>query len=173
MAAVCCRRNARGPGGSSTRPRWTFTICNADVSRSSAMLDQGLRTAILSLHAKGQGIRQIARALHISRATVRRVIKAGTSTVPHVDRPEKGEPYRDQIIELFQHCRGDLVRVHEELIATGAALSYPALTAFCRRHGIGHAPKPPVGHYEFSMGQEMQHDTSPHRAPIGGVEQSV
>jgi len=30
------------------------------------MLDQGLRLAILSLQAKGHGIRQIARALQIS-----------------------------------------------------------------------------------------------------------
>jgi hypothetical protein len=93
--------------------------------------------------------------------------------VPHLERPEKAEPYRDQIVTLFQQCRGNLVRVHEELIATGVALSYPALTAFCRRHGIGHAPPSPVGHYDFAMGQEMQHDTSPHRASIGGVEQPV
>jgi transposase len=137
------------------------------------MLDQGLRLAILSLQAKGHGIRQIARALQISRGTVRRVLMSGTPTVPRLDRPEKADPYRDQIVELLQQCRGNLVRVHEELIATGLAISYPALTAFCRRHGIGHAPKPPVGHYDFAMGQEMQHDTSPHRAPIGGVEQRV
>ena len=137
------------------------------------MLDQGLRTAILSLQAKGQGIRQIARALQISRRTVRTVLTAGSPTVPRLDRAEKAEPYRDQIVELFQHCRGNLVRVHEELVAKGGAISYPALTAFCRRHGIGHAPTPPVGHYDFPMGQEMQHDTSPHRAPIGGGEQRV
>ena len=137
------------------------------------MLDQGLRTAILSLQAKGHGIRQIARALQISRATVRRVLNAGTATVPRLERAEKAEPYRDQIIELLHQCRGNLVRVHEELMAKDVAISYPALTAFCRRHGIGHAPKPPVGHYDFAMGQEMQHDTSPHRAPIGGIEQSV
>ena len=137
------------------------------------MLDQGLRTAILSLQAKGHGIRQIARALQISRRSVREVLKAGTPTVPRLERAEKAEPYRDQIVEWFTQCRGNLVRVHEELVAKGVAISYPALTAFCRRHGIGHAPPPPVGHYDFPMGQEMQHDTSPHRASIGGVEQRV
>ena len=137
------------------------------------MLDQGLRTAILSLQAKGHGIRQIARALQISRRSVREVLKAGTSTVPRLDRAEKAEPYRDQIVAWFTQCRGNLVRVHEELVAKGITLSYPALTAFCRRHGIGHVPPLPVGHYDFPMGQEMQHDTSPHRAPIGGVEQRV
>jgi hypothetical protein len=101
------------------------------------------------------------------------VLQAGTPTVPQLDRAEKAEPYRDQIVELLQSCRGNLVRVHEELVAQGLAISYPALTAFCRRHAIGHTPKPPVGHYDFPMGQEMQHDTSPHRPPIGGVEQRI
>jgi hypothetical protein len=93
--------------------------------------------------------------------------------VPRLDRAEKAEPYRDQIVELFQQCRGNLVRVHEELIAKDVAISYPALTAFCRRHGIGHEPPAPVGHYDFLPAQEMQHDTSPHRAPINGVEQHI
>jgi hypothetical protein len=30
-----------------------------------------------------------------------------------------------------------------------------------------------VGHYDFQPGQEMQHDTSPHRASIAGVEQRI
>ena len=137
------------------------------------MLDQGLRTAILSLRAKGHGTRQIARALQISRGAVRTVLKAGSPTVPRMERPEKAEPYRDQILEAFDRCRGNLVRVHEELVVQGVAISYPALTAFCRRHGIGHAPPAPVGHYDFEPAQEMQHDTSPHRAPIGGVEQRI
>ena len=137
------------------------------------MLDQGIRAAILSLRAKGVGLRQIARALQISRGTVRTVLQAASPTVPRLERPEKAEPHRDQIGELYQQCRGNLVRVHEELIAAGVAISYPALTAFCRRHGIGRTPKPPVGHYDFQPGQEMQHDTSPHRAMLGGVEQRI
>ena len=137
------------------------------------MLDQGIRAAILSLRARGIGIRQIARALRISRGTVRTIINTDSATVPRLERVEKAEPHRDQIVELYQQCRGNLVRVHEELVARGVAISYPALTAFCRRRRIGRDPKPPVGHYDFSPGQEMQHDTSPHRAPIAGVEQRV
>jgi hypothetical protein len=60
------------------------------------------------------------------------------------------------------------VRVHEELTASGAQLSYPALTAFCRRHGIGQTPVVPVGQYHFEPGVEMQHDTSPHEVEVGG-----
>jgi hypothetical protein len=60
------------------------------------------------------------------------------------------------------------VRVHEELAASGAALSYPALTAFCRRQGIGQTPVQPAGHYDFEPAVEMQHDTSPHEVEVGG-----
>jgi hypothetical protein len=63
--------------------------------------------------------------------------------------------------------------VHEELVAEGAELSYPALTAFCRRHGIGHEPKEPAGHYHFEPGQEMQHDTSEHELTLGGKLRKV
>lgn len=132
------------------------------------MLDQGLRTAILRLHAKGHGSRQIARTLEISRGAVRTVLQAGSPTVPRLDRAEKAAPHHAQILALFERCRGNLVRVHEELVAQGATLSYPALTAYGRRHGLGQAPPPPAGHYDFPPGQEMQHDTSPHRAVIGG-----
>lgn len=60
------------------------------------------------------------------------------------------------------------MRVHEELTASGAVLSYPALTAFCRRQGIGQTPIVPAGQYHFEPGVEMQHDTSPHDVEVGG-----
>jgi hypothetical protein len=65
------------------------------------------------------------------------------------------------------------VRVHEELVAAGADLSYPALTAFCRRHGIGQASPEPVGHYHFDPGAELQHDTSPHDLELAGRKRRV
>jgi len=65
------------------------------------------------------------------------------------------------------------VRVHEELAAAGAALSYPALTAFCRRHGIGQAPPEAAGQYHFAPGEEMQHDTSPHALELAGKKRQV
>jgi len=65
------------------------------------------------------------------------------------------------------------VRVHEELVAAGAELSYPALTAFCRRHGIGQAPPVASGQYHFEPGEEMQHDTSPHEVELNGRKRKV
>jgi hypothetical protein len=60
------------------------------------------------------------------------------------------------------------VRVHEELTASGALLSYQALTAFCRRQCIGQTPIVPAGRYHFEPGVELQHDTSPHEVEVGG-----
>jgi hypothetical protein len=88
-------------------------------------------------------------------------------------RPEKAEPYRIQILELLTECKGNLVRVHEELVHRGAEVSYPALTAFCRRQGIGHEPKAPAGRYHFGPGVELQHDTSPHEAVIAGKRRKI
>ena len=93
--------------------------------------------------------------------------------MPELHRAEKAEPYRQQILELFATCKGNLVRVHEEITASGAVLSYPALTAFCRRHGIGQSPPVPAGQYHFEPGEEMQHDTSPHAVELGGKKRKV
>lgn len=132
------------------------------------MLDEATRSAILRLHAEGHGTRAIGAALGISRGAVRRVLREGRAQVPRLERAEKAGGYRDQILELYAACKGNLVRVHEELLSAGAELSYQALTAFCRRHGIGTTRPAPAGRYEFEPGQEMQHDTSPHQAEIGG-----
>ena len=117
------------------------------------MLSQSQRITILELNTKGVGKREIARVLGISRVAVRQVLRSNSPTVPELQRAEKAEPYRQQILELFESCQGNLVRVHEELVAGGAELSYAAVTAFCRRHGIGYAPPIPAGQYEFAPGE--------------------
>jgi transposase len=132
------------------------------------MLSQAQRTAILELSAKGVSKHEIAQVLRLSRLTVRKVLRSNSTNVPEIQRAEKAEPYREQILDLLTSCKGNLVRVHEELVAGGAALSYPALTGFCRRQGIGQTPVVPAGQYHFEPGVEMQHDTSPHTVEVGG-----
>ncbi len=117
------------------------------------MLSQAQRAAILELTAQGVSKREIARVLKMSRVGVRKVLRAQSTAEPEIHRAEKAEPYRQQILELLAQCKGNLVRVHEELVAAGAELSYPALTAFCRRHGIGQEPPEAVGHYHFDPGE--------------------
>ncbi|MGD0369448.1 MAG: IS21 family transposase [Acidobacteriaceae bacterium] len=137
------------------------------------MLSQSQRTTILELHTQGVAKREIARVLGISRVAVRQVLRSNSTAVPELQRPEKAETYRQQILELFDQCRGNLVRVHEELVAGGAQLSYPALTAFCRRHGIGYQPPVAAGRYDFAPGEELQHDTSPHEVELAGKKRKV
>ena len=136
-------------------------------------MSQAQRATILELHTQGVATREIARVLGISRVAVRKILRSNSATVPELQRPEKAEPYRQQILEFFDQCKGNLVRVHEELLAGGAALSYPALTAFCRRHGIGYQPPAPAGHYELAPGEELQHDTSPHELELAGRKRKV
>ena len=77
------------------------------------------------------------------------------------------------ILDLFPACKENLVRVHEELIASGASLSYPALTDFCRRQGMRQQPIVPAGRYQFGPGEETQHDTSPHEVHLAGKQHKV
>lgn len=138
------------------------------------MLDQTTRSTILALRDAGHGTRAIARALLISRGAVKAVLRDGHASPPTLVRAEKAEPHRDEILALYTSCKGNLVRVHEELIVQGkVTMSYPALTAFCRKHGIGYEPKKPSGRYHFDPGEEMQHDTSPHDAHISGALRRV
>jgi transposase len=137
------------------------------------MLSQNQRTTILELYSQGVSKRKIAKTLGVSRLSVRKVLKSNSSTLPVLVRPERAEAYRIQILELLGSHKGNLVRVHEELMSRGLDLSYPALTAFCRRHGIGQQPKVASGHYHFDPGEEIQHDTSPHEAEIAGKKRIV
>jgi len=138
------------------------------------MLKQRQRTTILELHAQGMSLHGIARSLKLSRKTVKRVVRSGRETVPRLVRPSGYEGHRDLIRELYRSCKGNLVRVHEELVAiAGMPLSYPALTAFCRSEGLTAPPAQGSGEYEFGPGKETQHDTSPHRATMAGRERPV
>jgi transposase len=137
------------------------------------MLDHSTRTAILRLHEQGHGSRKIATALGVSRGAVRAVIASRHATVPDIERASQLDACLAQISALSKACKGNLVRVYEELVEDGATFSYQALTHFCRRHGISRPAAKPSGAYTFEHGQEMQHDTSPHRASIAGKMHKV
>jgi transposase len=137
------------------------------------MLDRDTRQAVLELKQKGHGIRTIARVLKIDRKSVKRILESGAVAVPELDRPQKADPFLDRIRGLYNLCKGNLSRVHEELEKKGVDLSYSALTAFCRKHGIGVKEKKAAGQYHFDPGEEMQHDTSPHEVRIGGRKRKV
>ena len=131
------------------------------------MLDRDTRAAILKLHEEGHGKRTIARLLKVSRNSVRDVLHTGQSEVL-IDRPSRLLPHLDRIRELYAGCKGNEIRVWEELRADGVEVGYSTLTRFCRKHEIGGSKKRPAGRYDFAPGLEMQHDTSPHKVEVGG-----
>lgn len=137
------------------------------------MLDLDTRRAVLQLKARGHGVRTIARTLKISRNSVREVLAAGSAEVPGIEREEICDTHLDALRTLYAECRGNRVRVWEEAQKLGITISYPGLTAFLRRQGIGVKVKQPAGQYHFEPGQEMQHDTSPHDVEIGATVRRV
>ena len=131
------------------------------------MLDLDTRRAILQLQQRGLGVRAIARALRISRPSVRGVLALGTPEVPAIEREQIGAAHLDTLRGLYADCEGNRVRVWEEARKQGIAISYQALTAFLRRQGVGVKQKQAAGRYHFEPGEEMQHDTSPHDVKVG------
>ena len=137
------------------------------------MKDRDTRTAILALAAAGHGKRTIAKALSVSRNTVREVLKLGTSGVPSPDRPELLAAHEETIKSLYETCAGNRVRVFESLREVGVDVPYQTLTGFLRRRGIGCVLKRIAGNYKFAPGEEMQHDTSSHDILVGGKKRRL
>ncbi len=62
----------------------------------------------------------------------------------------------------FERVGGNVVRVHEVLAEDGHEVAYSTLTRWAREAGLRSPPRR-AGEYAFAPGEEMQHDTSPHR----------
>lgn len=136
------------------------------------MVTHETRTAILRLREEGHGTRKIASMLGVARRTVGRVLASGTAEVPSPAKPTALDDHLDAVVALERICRGNLVRVHEELAARhDVRVPYSTLTRFCRAHKIGVEPAKASGRYHFGPGQEMQHDTSPHTVTVGEKSQ--
>lgn len=132
----------------------------------------------MALHSKGNSAREIAKAVGVSRNSVRPVLR-GVAAAGSAWRASRLETYLEDIRVLHQQCmkkngRSNLVRVLEKLRELAAArgerleASYSALTWFCREHGIGVTAKEPVRRIITEPGEEMQHDTSLYTILLGG-----
>ena len=94
-------RGARSSAIEPTPPhgRKNFRSKSAHVEPSSTHDDSGTAR-------QGVGKREIARVLGVSRLSVRRVLRPNSAAVPELDRGEKAEPYRQQILDLLHSARG-------------------------------------------------------------------
>ena len=131
------------------------------------MITPAYRATILQMKEKGTGINEISRTLKVARNTVRDVIKNGAK-VPHAKESQYNE-HLPVIKDLFRECKGNLVRVKEELESRHEVLiPYQTLTWLVRKEEIRKPKKKRSGQYVFKPGEEMQHDTSPHSIVLGG-----
>ena len=133
------------------------------------MLSAPQRQAILALKDKGASIHQIARLLGHTRRTVRRVLKQGPQPPPRAHPPPRPSPgVASMLPTLYWESRGNVVRMQQLLLERhGQEVPYSTLTYWVRQAELREPPVR-VGRYDFAPGEEMQHDTSPHRLELGG-----
>jgi transposase len=119
-----------------------------------------IRNAVCTLRAQGRSLREISRSLALSRNTVRRILRQPDRTA--VETAPCDEATLVRLKAAFERARGNVVRVQELLADDGLEVRYSTLTRWAREAGLRNPPRR-AGAYDFAPGQEMQHDTSPHR----------
>jgi transposase len=127
------------------------------------MMNQDTAQAILNLRDKGVSIREISRLLHVSRNTVRNVVRGKRQ--PRPQRASRYEELAPLIQEKLKLCKGNAVRVQEILLDNyGHEVPYSTLTRLVRDLELREGARTKrSGIYQFGPGEEMQHDTSPHQ----------
>jgi transposase len=129
-----------------------------------------IRTAVRTLQAQGHSLREISRLLALSRNTVRRILRA--SDRPVAEGAACDEATLATVKARFEQARGNVVRVRELLAEDGLEVSYSTLTRWVREADLRRPPRR-AGDYQFVPGQEMQHDTSPHRVRFMPADKPV
>jgi transposase len=122
------------------------------------------------LQAQGHSLREISRLLALSRNTVRRILRAPAGNV--AETPPCDEATLGRLKAAFARARGNVVRVRELLADDGLDVAYSTLTRWVREADLRGPPRR-AGEYNFVPGQEMQHDTSPHRVRFASTDKPV
>ena len=87
---------------------------------------------------------------------------------PPINKESGYDRHIEQVRELFAECKGNIVRVQEELAARHKVnIPYQSLTWLTRKYQLRIPASKRSGRYHFEPGEEMQHDTSPHRLKLG------
>jgi len=124
--------------------------------------------ALHTLRAQGRPIRELSRRLGLSRNTVRRLLRTAAPG-DEAEPDASADPETLALIaEIFKRVGGNVVRLQECLHTEHQrALPYSTLTRWVREAELRGAPRR-AGTYHFALGEEFQHDTSPHRVTIAG-----
>lgn len=133
------------------------------------MLDRDTRAAILRLREQGHALRKITKDLGVSRNSVRDVLASGQAEPPTPERSRGLGASLENIRTLYVECRGNVVRVQEELERRyKVTTTYSSLTRFCRQEHISRPDPQQTVKIVTGPGEEMQHDTSLYTISIGG-----
>src|SRR5271165_3098120 len=122
-----------------------------------------IRSAVRTLQTQGHSLREISRLLALSRNTVRRILREPDGNVAAALPCNEATLVRAKA--AFARARGNVVRVRELLADEGLEVPYSTLTRWVRDAELRGPPRR-AGEYDFAPGQEMQHDTSPHRVRL-------
>jgi transposase len=129
-----------------------------------------IRNAVLSLKQQGTSLRETSRILGLSRNTVRRILREPAVRAARIGalNGAMDEAMAQRLKAVYERARGNAVRMGQILVDEhDQELAYSTLTRWVRQAELRAAPKR-SGEYHFAPGQEMQHDTSPHRIEVAG-----
>lgn len=95
-----------------------------------------------------------------------KVLETATVRAP-ISKESAYDGQIEHVRELFRDCQGNVVRVQEELAARyDVKIPYQSLTWLIRKYQLRIPTPKRAGRYHFEPGEEMQHDTSPHRLKL-------
>ena len=124
------------------------------------MIDPDKRNAVFQLHEAGMPLREISRRLHISRNTVRNIIRQ-RGKMPQTERKDKIHIDPDLLRRLYDECRGWIQRMHEKLVEEEKIqVGYSTLTRMVRELELGRSRGSRCDRVPDEPGAEMQHDTT-------------
>jgi transposase len=125
-----------------------------------------IREAVLMLNKQGTSLRETSRILGLSRNTVRRMLREPAA--PQQTATTADATMQQRLKAVYDRAKGNAVRMAQILAEEDELqLPYSTLTRWVRQAEL-RAPPKRSGQYHFEPGQEMQHDTSPHRVEIAG-----
>src|SRR5881628_3074341 len=122
-----------------------------------------LRHSVRTLQAQGRSLREISRLLRLSRNTVRRILR---EDAPRSRKKALDAQLQQHLAEVYTRAQGNAVRMGQILSDEyDIDCAYSTLTRWVREAEL-RATRQRAGEYHFAPGEEMQHDTSPHRVVI-------
>lgn len=132
------------------------------------MIAADKRKAVYLLHQDGMSLHEIVRRLHLSRNTVRAILKQ-KGQMPLGPRQDKIHIAEDLLRQLYADCKGWIERMHEKLVEEeGLEVSYSTVLRRVHELGLGQGREQQrCDRVPDVAGAEMQHDTSPYQVELG------